>query len=291
MAYFNGRKILLAGLKGESGTTPHIGPNGNWFIGDVDMGVAAGGPPPVTSEHDGKIMQVVNGEWAVTDDLLSVKKQLGGDISISSPTNQNMNLSGDADVTKTTAHTWAFYRPEGYVGTRLNKISVVTSGAGTVRFALYARKDTEDGTSSTLTLEKILGDAEADTDAGSATLTIDGGYYTETERPFVMCCATASILGCMTLGSVVFKDALVVKDVDYYNNAVGDKISCEIGSIEAPAVLVYSMEWEDIRPATVKEFADNISKRMANVEKNAISVDMVEGVVEDYINEALGGEF
>lgn len=41
MAYINGRRTLLACLKGEPGTTPHIGPNGNWFIGDQDTGVGA----------------------------------------------------------------------------------------------------------------------------------------------------------------------------------------------------------------------------------------------------------
>ena len=29
---------------GEDGVTPHIGDNGNWFIGDIDTGVAAQGP-------------------------------------------------------------------------------------------------------------------------------------------------------------------------------------------------------------------------------------------------------
>ena len=30
-------------LKGNDGTTPHIGENGNWYIGDTDTGVSAGG--------------------------------------------------------------------------------------------------------------------------------------------------------------------------------------------------------------------------------------------------------
>lgn len=30
-------------LESLKGTTPHIGENGNWFIGDVDTGVTAGG--------------------------------------------------------------------------------------------------------------------------------------------------------------------------------------------------------------------------------------------------------
>lgn len=45
MAYFNGREILLVGLKGkqgEPGLSPYIGANGNWFVGTEDTGVLAG---------------------------------------------------------------------------------------------------------------------------------------------------------------------------------------------------------------------------------------------------------
>lgn len=31
------------GASGKNGTTPHIGENGNWWIGDTDTGVSAGG--------------------------------------------------------------------------------------------------------------------------------------------------------------------------------------------------------------------------------------------------------
>lgn len=41
MAEFNGKKIILAGLKGEDGKTPYIGDNGNWWIGETDTGTSA----------------------------------------------------------------------------------------------------------------------------------------------------------------------------------------------------------------------------------------------------------
>lgn len=31
----------LSSLKGEAGKTPHIGDNGNWFIGDTDTNISA----------------------------------------------------------------------------------------------------------------------------------------------------------------------------------------------------------------------------------------------------------
>ena len=49
----------LKGEDGEPGTTPHIGQNGNWFIGDTDTGVLARGTNGVTP-HIGD-----NGHWFI----------------------------------------------------------------------------------------------------------------------------------------------------------------------------------------------------------------------------------
>lgn len=45
-------------LRGKDGTTPHIGENGNWYIGDTDTGVLAGGSdlPTVTDADAGKYL-------------------------------------------------------------------------------------------------------------------------------------------------------------------------------------------------------------------------------------------
>jgi|GEM_PF-6812976 len=37
------RECILKGAAGTDGTTPHIGDNGNWYIGETDTGVSAGG--------------------------------------------------------------------------------------------------------------------------------------------------------------------------------------------------------------------------------------------------------
>lgn len=36
-------RLNLGRVRGNDGITPHIGGNGNWFVGDQDTGVAAGG--------------------------------------------------------------------------------------------------------------------------------------------------------------------------------------------------------------------------------------------------------
>ncbi len=61
LGYEGTEEQWIASLKGDPGTTPHIGQNGNWFIGDVDTGVAAGGQNGVTP-HIGD-----NGHWYIGD--------------------------------------------------------------------------------------------------------------------------------------------------------------------------------------------------------------------------------
>lgn len=53
-----GNKSTGIDARGLPGVTPHIGPNGNWFIGDWDTGVLAEGQNPYIGE---------NGHWWVGD--------------------------------------------------------------------------------------------------------------------------------------------------------------------------------------------------------------------------------
>ena len=60
------RECILKGAAGTDGTTPHIGANGNWYIGDTDTGVSAEGRglPAVTSADAGKFLRVnSSGSW------------------------------------------------------------------------------------------------------------------------------------------------------------------------------------------------------------------------------------
>lgn len=66
------KRLSVSGsLKGEDGITPHIGENGNWWIGEEDTGISAGGGgsslPPVAAEDDGKVLMVVSGKWSATE--------------------------------------------------------------------------------------------------------------------------------------------------------------------------------------------------------------------------------
>lgn len=52
---FNGSGSGTDGVDGKDGVTPHIGSNGNWFIGSTDTGVSATGK---TDSSTGYIMKV-----------------------------------------------------------------------------------------------------------------------------------------------------------------------------------------------------------------------------------------
>jgi len=57
--------FIAKGDKGENGITPHIGGNGNWFIGEVDTGIKAQGNDGIDGENgtDGVgISEIISGE-------------------------------------------------------------------------------------------------------------------------------------------------------------------------------------------------------------------------------------
>lgn len=61
-----------AGKDGEDGLTPHIGENGNWWVGDTDTGVSAKGPKGDPGPNDLVIVTYENGKLSKTyDELLA----------------------------------------------------------------------------------------------------------------------------------------------------------------------------------------------------------------------------
>ena len=63
----DGNVVEIPAIRGEPGTTPHIGENGNWFIGETDTGVPAGG-----SGGSGFAYEIGHG-LKVTDNTLAVE--------------------------------------------------------------------------------------------------------------------------------------------------------------------------------------------------------------------------
>ena len=67
-----GLPLSLKGTPGANGQTPRIGENGNWYVGDTDLGVKAKGSPG-TNGLTPRIGE--NGNWFVGDTDLGVKAQ------------------------------------------------------------------------------------------------------------------------------------------------------------------------------------------------------------------------
>jgi hypothetical protein len=73
--------VKAQGEDGKPGVSPHIGANGNWFIGETDTGVKAQGEDgkPGVSPHIG-----ANGNWFVGETDTGVKAQVLSDEEINS---------------------------------------------------------------------------------------------------------------------------------------------------------------------------------------------------------------
>ena len=97
-------------FKGEDGTTPHIGSNGNWYIGDTDTGVSSKG----TKGSDGITPHIgANGNWYIgtTDTGISARGEKGdkgedGDSGV-------FVSSSETAVPPNSANVWVIQSPEG----------------------------------------------------------------------------------------------------------------------------------------------------------------------------------
>lgn len=212
-----------------------------------------------------------------------------------------------------------FATPE--VGSTIKHLAVRVTGAGTVRFALVSRQDSEDGTEGVLTIEHIFGDVAADTLEGIASLTLDEGYKVEAEGLQFLIMADASIIGCWTANGMALKNFSLLADITNLDLDVGDKIAYNIDKLSPAFQPVMLVEADTITPATVREFAENITERVSEIERNgaggdtelpevteddndklmqvvngvwtpvAVSDSAIKTYVEDYINTALGGDY
>jgi hypothetical protein len=90
----DGNLVPVPVIRGENGTTPHIGENGNWFIGDRDTGIPASGVPgekgdrgekgdtgengvSVSHEWNGTVLTVTSASGTSSADLKGAKGEKG----------------------------------------------------------------------------------------------------------------------------------------------------------------------------------------------------------------------
>lgn len=86
--------VLVEGTKGEDGITPHIGANGNWYVGDTDTGVRAEGATVV--QTTGESETAVMSQKATTDYVKDyIPKAQSRNLAPTIWENALINTSGD----------------------------------------------------------------------------------------------------------------------------------------------------------------------------------------------------
>ncbi len=111
------------GGSGQDGLTPHIGENGNWYLGETDTGTPAQGPPGQNglTPHIGE-----NGNWYLGETDTGVKAQgdagglkLGDGLALSEDGALTVQTTSDAEQDNTLPMTSAG------VYTQLGNISIL----------------------------------------------------------------------------------------------------------------------------------------------------------------------
>lgn len=175
------------------------------------------------------------------------------------------------------------YSMKGFTsdGVRINSVSVKLTEAGTVRFGAYSLTRSAEGTSGTLTLEKLLGEVTLDA-AGTAELTIDGGWYAD-GYIYLIACAERPIIAYHESEGITGSGFPYFENANYYGNREGDTISCDLGRHTLQSA-VGSVNYDAIRYMTAVEYALETSTAVKELEER---VKKAENNIAELMYEAI----
>lgn len=175
------------------------------------------------------------------------------------------------------------YSMKGFTsdGVRINSVSVKLTEAGTVRFGAYSLTRSAEGTSGTLTLEKLLGEVTLDA-AGTAELTIDGGWYAD-GYIYLIACAERPIIAYHEIEGITASGFPYFENANYYGNREGDTISCDLGRHTLQSA-VGSVNYDAIRYMTAVEYALETSTAVKELEER---VKKAENNIAELMYEAI----
>ena len=175
------------------------------------------------------------------------------------------------------------YSMKGFTsdGVRINSVSVKLTEAGTVRFGAYSLTRSAEGTSGTLTLEKLLGEVTLDA-AGTAELTIDGGWYAD-GYIYLIACAERPIIAYHESEGITASGFPYFENANYYGNREGDTISCDLGRHTLQSA-VGSVNYDAIRYMTAVEYALETSTAAKELEER---VKKAENNIAELMYEAI----
>lgn len=233
----------IQGIQGIPGYTPQKG---------VDYFDGKDGFSPIV-----EISEIVNGHRVTITDTEGTESF---DVMDSNPVvgagvNNEDNLFTSGDSARMSANILYGLNIGGILSAdayRINSVSVKLTAAGTVRFGAYSLTESADGTTGVLTLEKLLGEVTLDA-AGTAELTVEGGWYAD-GCIFLIACAESAIIEYSEAGGISVTGYPYFDDASYYGNAEGDTISCDLGQHTLQSA-IGSVNYDAIRYMTVEEYA------------------------------------
>lgn len=198
--------------------------------------------------ENGHRVTITDAEGTESFDVLSGNPYFGAGVNYVDNTFENVTPS----YARMSAN--ILYSMKGFSsdGVRINSVSVKLTAAGTVRFGAYSLTRSAEGTSGTLTLEKLLGEVTLDA-AGTAELTIDGGWYAD-GYIYLIACAESPIIAYHESEGITASGFPYFENANYYGNREGDTISCDLGRHTLQSA-VGSVNYDAIRYMTAVEYA------------------------------------
>lgn len=198
--------------------------------------------------ENGHRITITDAEGSKSFDVLSGNPYFGAGVNYVDNTFENVTPS----YARMSANILCSMKGFSSDGVRINSVSVKLFEAGTVRFGAYSLIRSADGTSGTLTLEKLLGEVTLDS-AGTAELTIDGGWYAD-GYIYLIACAESPIIAYHESEGITASGFPYFGDANYYGNAEGDTISCDLGRHTLQSA-IGSVNYDAIQHMTVEEYA------------------------------------
>lgn len=260
-SYGSRARMLLRGPKGRDGEKGADGlPGSDGYSPAVD----------IESIENGTRVTITDANGSKSFDVMDANDE----INVRQNKIDNISVSDIADSVRQSV-IFSFWAQDDCDSREIIKVGVETTAeiaegtSTTVRFALYSLTDNGDGTG-ILTLEKVLGDAEAAD--GEAMLTIDGGYVTDSAKPVLVACAESAIIPFLSSSGTSIGGLPYFDDADYFGNSEGAQIVCgtDQHTLQYPG---YYVEYKAATSISVEDFANEITATVETLETRADDMD------------------
>ena len=245
----------------------------------------------------------------------------GADVAIVVKTSESMNLANqDGDLLRLCYHVGNRITLGDHDGYRINRVGIRAAAGAPVRFALYdMEQQTED--TGVMTRVAVLGDAVADSE-GQAVLDFAGGYEVRRADTIILAIAESAAIHCVSVATgLAVKGAVQFADGDYFTAPDGSQIPYTNGKAQGEGAVFTAMfirDFELFREQRLNDYIKDAEKRLEKVKETAenalpavssldngkilcvaggkwaaaaVADSPVSAFIDNYINDALGGDY